>query len=119
MLLQPPGQARLKLPLVSQLVADGTMITEGRTGPHWAAACEAGAGSAGWRKAAAAGPGPQRWRGVHGEGQRVGGLLVINPPADEIGPCISGGYGQSGAWGGAGPAGGQVRLLVGEDQTAR
>src|SRR6266581_353683 len=29
-------------------------------------------------------------------GQRVGGLLVVNPPADEIGPCISGGYGQSG-----------------------
>jgi hypothetical protein len=29
MLLQPPDQARLKLPLVSQLVADGTMITEG------------------------------------------------------------------------------------------
>lgn len=47
MLLQPPGQARLKLPLVSQLVADGTMITEGRTGPNWVAAGQAGAGSAG------------------------------------------------------------------------
>jgi hypothetical protein len=38
----------------------------------------------------AAGPGPQRWRGVDGEGQRVGSLLVVNPSADEIGPCRRG-----------------------------
>jgi len=34
LLQQPPDQAILKLPLVSQLVADGTMITEGRTGAN-------------------------------------------------------------------------------------
>jgi len=56
MLLQPPGQARLKLPLVSELAADGTMITEGRTGPNWAAAGQAGPDRRDGGKAAAAGP---------------------------------------------------------------
>ena len=67
----------------------------------------------------AAGPGPQRWRGVDGEGQRVGGLLVVNPPADEIGPCISGVTVNRVSGEVPARAGGQVRLLVGEDQTAR
>src|SRR2546430_11019264 len=53
--------------------------------------------------AVTAGSRPQRWHGVDGEGHRVGGLLVVEPPADEIGPCLGGGTPDLGS--GPGPPG--------------
>jgi hypothetical protein len=43
----------------------------------------------GWA-AAPAGARPQGRRGVYGGGYRVGGLLVVHPPADEICPRVGG-----------------------------
>jgi hypothetical protein len=37
-----------------------------------------------------AGSGPRHWHGVDSEGQRVGGLLVVSSPANEIRPCLGG-----------------------------
>src|SRR5260370_1858440 len=53
----------------------------GRSSEWWANGRDGGG-------AALTGARPQRRHGIDGGGYRIGGLLVVDPPADEISPCL-------------------------------